>query len=158
MHPLQYQRPQAPSTSGNIAQAEKVISALQAAGALERRFARFEEIQTLWTPQPTPQSQPAGVFGHLLPGVHRDTPMDLGAQVMTWDKFARTVLPTAERIDYSVPLGRESYAAFVTAVNGDAPPLLQWDREERRNPVSWYVYHGDSPPTQWGLTGGTWRL
>ena len=52
MHPLQYQRPQAAPKAGNIAQAEKVVAQLDAAGALARRFARVEEIQALWRPTP----------------------------------------------------------------------------------------------------------
>jgi hypothetical protein len=67
MHPLQYQRPQAAPTAGNIAQAEKILAQLGAAGALERRFARLDEIQTLWRPQAPKGRQAAagGLFSHL---------------------------------------------------------------------------------------------
>jgi hypothetical protein len=74
---------------------------------------------------------------------------------MTWEKFARTVLPTAETIEFVVPIGNANFCAFLTATHADAPPILQWDREERRNPVSWYVYHGGSPSSRWGLHGGS---
>ena len=37
-----------------------------------------------------------------------------------------------------------------------APPLLQWDREDRRNPVSWYFYHGASDASWFSLQGGAW--
>jgi hypothetical protein len=73
---------------------------------------------------------------------------------MTWDKFYRTVLLDAEKIEFLVSSNRESYAALVTAVNQDAPPILQWDFEDDRNPVSQYVYHGGSYPNQWGLAQG----
>ena len=46
--------------------------------------------------------------------------------------------------------------ALLTAVNADAPPILKWDREDRRNPVSGYVYHGGTMATQWGLTPNAW--
>jgi hypothetical protein len=35
--------------------------------------------------------------------------------------------------------------------------IHQWDSLEKRNPVSWYVYHGGSLASQWHLTGGAWR-
>ena len=58
MHPLQYQRPTAAPSAGNIAQAEKAMKELDAAGALARRFARLEDLQaTLWTP-PAPAAPP----------------------------------------------------------------------------------------------------
>src|SRR6202012_264762 len=47
-------------------------------------------------------------------------------------------------------------AGVVTAVDPDAPPLLQWDYEEARNPFSWYVWHGCSMPSNWGLPAGEW--
>ncbi len=56
---------------------------------------------------------------------------------MTWEKFARTVLPDAETIELYVPAEAAPYVAMVTAANPQAPPILQWDRAERRNPVSW---------------------
>jgi hypothetical protein len=38
-----------------------------------------------------------------------------------------------------------------TAVNPDAPLILQWDRPEERNPVSWYVWMGGSYARSFGL-------
>ncbi|MVW69971.1 hypothetical protein [Bordetella sp. 15P40C-2] len=49
MHPLRYQRPQCAPTEGNIAQAEKLVEKLGIARSLKRRYARLEEIRTLWT-------------------------------------------------------------------------------------------------------------
>lgn len=40
---------------------------------------------------------------------------------------------------------------MVTARNAKAPPILQWDSVEKRNPVSSYVYHGGSTPERWNL-------
>jgi hypothetical protein len=81
--------------------------------------------------------------------------MSIPAQTMTWDKFRRTVLPYAERLQFLAP-GHGSYTALVTAVNADAPPILQWDREDRRNPVSWYFWNGGSTAASFGLRGGTY--
>lgn len=159
MHPLQYQRPQAAPSAGQIARAEKVIEKLGAAGALARRFATLDDLKLIWRPK---ASAPEGgkkrgeVFAHLREdkrGVTRG--LEVPAQHITWEKLARTVLPNAERIDYCVP-ARGPFIAFVTAATPDAPPILQWDREDKRNAVSWYVYHGGSPATQWKLTPGAW--
>lgn len=158
MNPLQYQRPQAAPTSGQIDAAEKVIAQLGAAGSLDRRFARLDEVVpfALWTPKPTtPETKRGSVFGHLKP-TKAAAPIATPAQPITWEKFARTVLPEAERIEAHLP-ARGPYFAFVTAANADARPILQWDTEGARNPVSWYVYPGDargSLTTSWSLTPG----
>lgn len=150
MNPLQYMRPQAAPSAGNIAQAEKIVETLQAVGSLERRFARLEDLQPLWTPNAKKPAK-GGVFGHLVkkpqPTINNAPPTS-----MTWVKFAAAVLPTAEQIDFLVPHGRESYTALVTAKNPDAPNLLQWD-----NTISHYVYLGGSPASQWNLQAGAWR-
>lgn len=154
MHPLAYQRPQAAPTAGAIAAAEKIVQQLGAAGSLARRFALLEEVQALWKPAPAKEQQPAeGVFGHLKPKGAETSSMSIPAQTMTWDKFQRTVLPTAERIEFLAPR-HGSYTALVTAVNSDAPPILQWDREDARNPVSWYFWNGGSSASSFGLPGG----
>lgn len=156
MSPLLYQRPQAAPSAGNIAEAEKIIGQLGAAGALERRFARLDELQTLWKPAKPVESSSGGVFGHLKPkGAVSANVIEVPEQAITWEKFARTVLPEATTIEVLVPrVG--GYAALVTAVNADAPPILQWDTAEQRNPVSWYLYPHGSSAAQWGLTAGAW--
>jgi hypothetical protein len=154
MHPLAYQRPQAAPTAGAIAAAEKIMQQLGAAGSLARRFARLDEVQALWRPAPKrDEAAPGGVFGHLKPKGAEAPSMAIPAQTMTWDKFQRTVLPTAERMEFLAP-GVGAYTALVTAVNADAPPILQWDREDARNPVSWYFWNGGSSAASFGLAAG----
>lgn len=158
MHPLQYQRPQAAPSAGNIAQAEKVIAQLQAAGSLGRRFARLDEIQSLWTPRESPvkPQHSGGVFSHLTPKEQLPAAQPLVPSVtMTWEKFSRTVLPIATKIEFQVP-GHGNFAGLVTAENPDAPPIIQWDRDEQRNPVSWYLYNSGSSASKWGLSAGTY--
>lgn len=157
MNPLVYQRPQAAPTAGNIAQAEAIVEKLGIRRSLERRFARIEEVQALWKPTPTKGTPPAegSVFGHLKPKGKAPTPqIDQPTVTMTWDKFRRTILPGAETIEFYVPEKREAYVALVTAVDLEAPPILQWDREGKRNPVSLYVYVGGSQGSEWNLTEG----
>lgn len=155
--PLRYQRPQAPPTAGNIKAAEALFDKLGLAPALERRFARPDEVQAVWseTGGDVYEQNAGSVFGHLQPKGRGRTvpPVDIPAVTMTWEKFARTVLPTAEQIDLYVP-SRGSFIALTTAVHADAPPILKWDRDDERNPVAWYVYPGGSSAIQWGLSSG----
>ena len=161
MNPLIYQRPQAAPSAGNIAQAEKVVASLATAGALARRFAKIEDVVTLWTPRASKSEGPAngaGVFGHLKQKTPATTPqIETPAVTMTWEKFARTVLPDAEAIEFYAANRPSPYVAMVTAANPDAPPILQWDSEAQRNPVSWYFYHGGRLPHQWNLAAGAWH-
>jgi len=154
INPTQYQRPQAAPSVGNIAAAEKLVDQLGVRESLKRRFARLDELQTLWKPAEAAPAPPGGVFAHLIP---KDT-VPLGSQEIdsgpiTWVKFLNTVLPDAEQIEYYVS-GVANFIALVTAVNPEAPPILQWDEEEARNPVSWYVYPEGSSPANWNLRSG----
>ena len=163
MSPLQYMRPQAAPSAGNIAQAEKIVGALKTAGSLARRFAKLSDVQCLWRPtaagvsaattgaDPSPRSA-GGIFSHLRSAQDAGPPeSDAPPTVMTWVKFAATVLPKAEAIEFWVPSGKDAYMAMVTAQNPDAPPILQWDSETQRNPVSWYLYVNGSTPQNWNL-------
>lgn len=165
MHPLQYQRPQTPPSKGNLQQAEKIIAALQAGKALERRFARIHEVKLLWQPKTThaekvakPQTLSTGVFAHLVPKPHKNTAtagLQLPRQTLTWEKFARKVLPDALKIELLIPNNQHlNLCALTTAVNEQAPPILQWDRLEQRNPCSVYVYNGGSLANDWYLSVG----
>lgn len=157
MHPLRYQRPQAAPNAGNIAEAEKIVEKLGIARSLERRFARLDELQTAWLPiaAKAPAAPSGGIFAHLDPkGPGSIQTIDAPAVTMTWEKFARTVLPGAEAIDAHIGNHRMGFIALTTAVHADAPPVLKWDREGARNPVAWYVYHNGSPASQWKLSPG----
>lgn len=168
--PLAYMRPKAAPTSGAIDAAEKLFETMRSSGALKRRFAKLSDVEKIWEPKPprgtsattTTTASSPGVFGHLAPKVQRalsGTASMTGAPpvVMTWKKFSETVLPTAEHIDLLVPTGQAPFTAYVTAVDASAPPLFQWDRVEKRNAVSWYVYGTNTPARQWGLVGGEYR-
>lgn len=151
MDPTKYLRPTAAPSDGNIAQAEKIIATMRAAGSLERRFARLEDLTLLWRPAPPKPSTPAGagVFGHLKGQTKPSAPvMAMPPVTMTWVKFEREVLPLAESMEVEVP-SHGSFLAFVTAKNPDAPRIFQWD-----NHVTHYVYRNGSLASQWNLRGG----
>lgn len=160
MNPLQYQRPQAAPTVGNVAQAENIVAKLGLERSLKRRYARLDEIQTIWMPRSARAA--ANTTGGVFSGVvtkgnaigklsHHDS---IPTVTMTWEKFNRTVLPMARKIEYYVTMRRDSYGAIVTAADMDAPPIIQWDDEENRCPFNWYIYHSGSMPSNWGLTSG----
>lgn len=157
MHPLRYQRPQAAPKAGAIEAAEKLVAQLGIERSLQRRFARLDELVTVWKPQaPATEEPTGGVFGHLKArGAATPVPMTAPAQDITWTKFAATVLGDARSIEVQVP-AHGSFAGLLTADDPDAPPILQWDMPERRNPVSWYLYVRGSSAIHWGLRGGTW--
>ncbi len=122
--------------------------------SLPRRFARLDEVQALWKPAVETEKQNNGVFGHLTSKEQMPTALNIPPVVMTWEKFERTILPAAQKIEYFVGYAPDSFTSLVTAVNADAPPILQWDREEARNPVSWYFWNGGSPASSFGLNAG----
>lgn len=164
MDPLKYQRPTAEVSAGQVVAAEKAVQALQSAGALSRRYAQWADIpEWLWTPPapkpqtPQPQApQPGGVFGHLVKGQKAPGGVTLTASTsvpMTFAKFRRDVLPSAETIEVSLP-SSEGLISLVTAADPEAPPILQWDSPERRNPVSWYFPRLPDPVQTWGLKSG----
>jgi hypothetical protein len=156
MHPLSYQRPQAAPTAMAIEQAERVVAQMGVASSFKRRFLRRDEVVSFWEAKPAVQEGGSGVFGSLRAKVNQsNTTLTPPNQVMTWEKFQRTVLPTAERIEAKVP-HNGSFFALVTAEDPTAPPILQWDAEENRNPVSWYFWHGGSSASSFCLSGGSY--
>lgn len=155
MHPLQYQRPSARPSAGNIEQAERVVERLGIANSLKRRIARVEELKLVWTPQAdAPADKPGSVFGNLM-AERSAAPMSATEQVITWVKFAATVLPGARKIEAKLG-GNQNFGAITTAADPDAPPILQWDTEGERNPFSWYLWINGTTPTQWRLPSSGW--
>lgn len=155
MHPLKYQRPQAAPSAGNVARAEKIVEELGIANSLRRRFARLDEIETIWKPEPKTSDK---VFGGVFAGLKTKESLKPTSPTIvprttniTWEKFKRTVLPLAKKIEYYTGNTFDSYAALVTAADTDAPPIILWDTEENRNPFNWYMYSGGSNPERWHL-------
>jgi hypothetical protein len=159
MHPLQYQRPQAAPKAGAIDAAEKLVDQMGLGPSLVRRYARLEDVELLWRPTPAVDKPTrGGVFAGVKARgeeAKASRNLRLPGKTMTWEKFARTVLPTCRDIELFTPV-RGDYVGLTTAVHPDAPPILQWDREDRRNPVSWYRRVNGSLAGDWGLKGATW--
>lgn len=157
MHPLQYQRPQAAPTAGNVQRAEEIVAKLGLENSLKRRYARLDEVTALWKPSSEKKAAAGGVFaGVPIKGTRRDAKNGVEAPetAITFEKFRRTVLPTARKMELQVSYKDDNFGAIVTAVDPDAPPIILWDMENERNPFSWYLYNGGSAPGQWGLSSG----
>ncbi len=161
MNPLRYQRPSAAPSAGNVAEAEKIVAKLGIEPSLRRRYARLEEVQAIWKPTAEKVAVSSGVFSGIKTKQKKgQTFADPGISenhhpvTMTFEKFRRTVLPTAKKIEYLIPNGTDHFSALVTAADPSAPPILQWDVEENRNPVNWYVYNGGSLPYTFNLRPG----
>jgi hypothetical protein len=150
-------RAQTAPAAGNLRRAETIIQQMEAAGSLQRRYCvRADVTEMLWSAQKylkledlATKSLP--VFGHIQPK-QKATPQpqtyDVPAQTMTWEKFVRTLLSDTTSIELHVPQ-KAQLAALITAVDSEAPSLLQWN-----NPVS--VYAAQSPTQAWNLQPGNW--
>lgn len=158
--PLQYMRAQTAPKAGNLARANKIVELLKAEGAFSRRFARLDELKLEWQPRVRKSVAPTeGLFSHLSPKQKEDYSNKHklhapGVTNITFEKFARTVLPYAEEIEYQVPSVRQNFSAILTADNLSAPPIIQWDKEGQRNPFNWYVYNGGSTPSDFNISAG----
>jgi hypothetical protein len=163
--PMKYQRSQVAPKAGNIAHAERLFMELgYTERTLKRRFARLEELMLEWSPRQLKigfkkvgryetGGSATGIFSHI---EARDTKkpvekMNLPETTMTWDKFTRTVLQDALKIEYYVSGKADNYSAITTAMYMDEQPILQWDYEAQRNPFAWYLYNGGSTPSEWGM-------
>jgi len=138
MNPANYMRSQAAPTQNAIVEAEKIVEKLGIANSLRRRYATFEEIPSfLWENQSEQKvvEQKKGIFANIIPKVKTASPLSLPSTVMTWEKFQRTILPTAENMEVLID-NPSRFMALVTASDETAPNILQWN-----NTFSWY-YHG----------------
>lgn len=155
MNPTQYRRPIAPPKAGAIDAAEKLVEKLGIAPAFKRRYARAEELQPLWV-HPFIETAEESLFEHLRVQARQrnaklvETPM----QYITFAKLNK-LISGARKIQVLIA-GRKRYGfcVFTTAEDSEAPPILQWDHEDARNPVSCYWWREGSTAAQHGLTDG----
>lgn len=142
MNPQNYMRSQSAPTVSAIEQAEKLVAKLGIADSLNRKYARFENVapHCLWLPKhiEVKQHTNSGVFSNITP---KNKPMSANHQItmpnttMTYSKFVRTILPTADHLEVLVDNPNRFMAMVTEAIEG-SENILQWD-----NPYSWY-YHG----------------
>lgn len=114
--------------------------------ALERRFARLDEVKAFWR------------YGRkILRG--NDLLNIPPAKTMSWmqflDRGVEDFSQAVEAIDIAVP-PTAYFIGLTTAANAEAPLIIKWDREEERNPFAWFVYSQPTQAGQWGLTPYKW--
>jgi hypothetical protein len=156
-----YQRPSSAPSEGNIDQAEKIIEKLGIKDSFLRRYATIFDVPLIWHPSDSDfisidkggPVMDGSVFSHLRNNKTRSiTSIDsMESVVMNWRDFKDNVLPNAEEISCFIGSGNLPLTAMVTNEK-NSPPILKWDTEEDRNPLSSYVYIGGSPASRWRLT------
>lgn len=140
--PLNYQRPTTIS-QGNVLVAEKKIADLGLESSLQRRFATLEDpmVHIWWAEE---EKKPTGGLFSSLKVTKQATPSTvLPAVTMTWVKFLSTLCtkdPTV-KIEAEVTF-TSKLMSLVTAVDNNSKPILQWDTEDHRNPMSWKYENG----------------
>lgn len=157
MDPTRYMRPQANPSIGNVKRAEEIMKKLGIENSLKRRFATLEDLDPIWKPKKI--SFGSGVFDKIPvkdPIKKSFNPYTdaINGGMMTWEKFSRTVLPGASRIQLMISgMVKHNFTALITAVDPEAPPILKWDFEVggKRCPLSWYLYSGGSWTRDWNL-------
>lgn len=157
MDPMQYQRPSAPPKEGAISAAEKIVNEMGLEKAFERQIAPASEVleHAIWTPRPEQPPKKSGIFDHLRSfGRSISGSVNIPNTVVTFTKFRRDVMLQADRMQILLKNTRSPFVFFSKAVDMSAPPILQWDRPEKRNQYSVYVYKDGNLPSDVGLAEG----
>jgi hypothetical protein len=164
---INYMRPTAAPKQGAVQRAEAIFEKMELAPSLERRELTHEEIRGRVWSQPVPEveeEKKKPLFGHLTTQNEKPAQpekLEINGGPITLQRFMAEILPQVEELYFDY---RNHYSSgfnirgFITAVHADAKPILMWDREDDRNPVSSYVYHNGSSPSHWGLPQGKVRI
>lgn len=152
-----YMRSTTETSEGGLDAAERLIEKLGVAAAFKRRAATLDDVREWVWEHPAPPVEPesdGGVFGRLRKQIAEAPTSTVMNRRIGWGEFVRDILPQAKSVQVQVPNGNHNFGRMITAVDADAPPILVWDDEEYRNPVSWYIYNEGSPARIWNLSGG----
>ena len=152
-----YMRSTTETSEAGLDAAEKLIAKLGVASAFKRRAATLSDVKEwVWQhPEAAPEPEAdGGVFGRLRKQVTEAPVSTVNSRRIGWGEFVRDILPQAKNVQVQIPLAKHNFGRMVTAVDADAPPILVWDEEDNRNPVSWYIYNEGSHARDWGLSAG----
>lgn len=142
---------------------ESAVKAMTKLGVWEsllRKYARIDDEWFVkeWVPAVTEKKEPANLFANIKTKEMEKGDAGNNSYIpevkITWDKFHRTVLPNAKKIEFYVADVKQDFCGITTAVNKSAPPIIQWDTNENRNPFAWYMYVHGTQPSRWGLSRG----
>lgn len=165
-------RPTAAPKMGTINQAEKLFETMGLTSAARRRVAYltdFPESAYLWSEKDAVKPEAAeakGLFDHLKPKSAVDVAkedLELPPVKMSWNKFFDEVFPKMQNIEYFVQGHHDFFGGFATQAVDDAKPILMYDLEDERNPISAYQRSEHHPangqligthPSSWNLPTG----
>ncbi len=169
LDPTRYRRTEEEAVKkGQIQAAEKLIERLGLASALARRPAKLIDVPSwLWQPKVEAEAEetdtkPGAVFQKLLDKskqrevnktevVHGT--IDGGR--ITFKRLLETVLPRAVSMQIWVqPNARLPFRQFLTQVDPEAKHLWKWETDEKRQPLSAYMYQHGAPAQMFNLEAG----
>ena len=137
-----YRRSQSAPTQRAVESAEKLIEKLGLADSLRRRYAKLDELpenEFIWKSKAESKKEvKSGVFAGVQTKVSdsNETKSVIPQVTMTWDKFRKTILPTADKLEVKVD-GTTHLMGMVTAAVPESENIMNWD-----NPFSWYYQSG----------------
>lgn len=139
--PTNYRRPTALVTKAMIEKAKQDLEALGLTSALERRYARAEDItvnNALFVDRGTRGHVIGDVLSSLQPTKPVDTKKFEKIEDVSIEKFIRDVLPTAQTVEAFIENRHTpNFMSLIAPVHADAKPLFKWP-----NQFSW-SYTGD---------------
>lgn len=148
-----YQRPQELPTKENKEKAEIIVKRLEIADSLSRRFASINEIKKIWEPSIINETNDnTDIFKNIKTKnqiIYND--IEIQSTNITWNKFKNRILPNVDKIEFITNRYKDHYVGFTSETNKNSKPILKWDLQDNRNPISIYLYNGGSMPSRWGL-------
>lgn len=129
--PTNYKRPTALITPGMVKQAMTTIGNLGLETALQRRFARAEDMSVnnvLWVNNPTKRKMKGGIEDLLMDAAVNKMVSSDNATDITIDEFMKTVLPQATDIDIMLSGSHLSNFVSLTAPqHEDSKRMFKWN-------------------------------
>lgn len=154
MHPLKYQRPTTVK-QGNVVSADQLVSKLDVENSFKRRFASLGEVMPyfIWGAEMKPVKK-TGIFSSKLSSSPKRDPVG-HVRTVTWAVFEETI-KAARKIEVKLEDRNMAFVGITTQEVSGSRPILQWDHEDHRNPLSHFFFNGGSTPRQWGIHSG-WK-
>jgi hypothetical protein len=129
--------------------------------SLYRRHAFEHEVPFFWKPVTDDDTQTrGGIFANIRSRQEKQKQQEgkvkgkLPATKMTWVKFKKDILPSAANIDFLCRSLRYPFAGFTMQQMDNAKPILIWDTDQCRNPLSMYSYEIGLSPMEMGIKVG----
>lgn len=157
--PIKYKRSKSAPSEATIKQAEILLKELGAENSIKRRFALMSDIpKFLWLPKDekdVEEKYREGIFSKVKSKENEKEEYERivtkGGNI-TLSKLITKVLPEAEKIDvYIGHNSRKDFCAYVTAVDMDSARIIKYDKPDKRNPISQYMYDSSTWPPHWNL-------